>query len=302
MASRLYDDRFGFPASFELRSCAACGHRFLGTSFSDTELEHLYSLYYPRASFPPHEYRPLRERSGFVSWLDGERRSPCRHVPRGVRVLDIGCGFCETLGYYEGRGCDAYGVEADANVREVAQMHGFKVHIGVFDPQLYPPDFFDYVTMDQVIEHVTDPVATLRGVSRVLREGGGVILNTPYASGWGARLFGRRWINWHAPYHQHFFSDRSMEIAAEKAGLRVEKVQSVTSSEWLFYQWNHLFTFPDQEEPSPFWSPRGRRSPAVRLFYLATRLIHLAKLDHAATRFFDRLDLGDGRLYFLRKI
>jgi hypothetical protein len=33
-----------------------------------------------------------------------------------------------------------------------------------------------------------------------------VIIGTPNANGWGARVFGRYWINWHAPYHLHFFN------------------------------------------------------------------------------------------------
>ncbi len=43
-------------------------------------------------------------------------------MPRNVRVLDIGCGFGESLGYYEARGCEAYGVEADENTR-LKQQH-----------------------------------------------------------------------------------------------------------------------------------------------------------------------------------
>lgn len=298
---RLYDDRYGFPGSFDLLVCHACGHRFLDCYLSDEDLQLLYSSYYPRAGFSLELYRPHREAKGFRAWLNGERRSAYCHVPAGVRVLDIGCGFCETLGYHEGRGCEAYGVEADVNVQTVAMAHGFKVHSGVFDPSLYTPGYFDYVTMDQVIEHVSDPVATMAGIARVLKPGGVAVLSTPNAAGLGARLFGRRWINWHAPYHQHFFSERSMAIAAEKGGLCLEEVRTITSSQWLFYQWNHLLTFPGKGERSPFWSPGARRTLGTRIAYLCTRLVHLSGLNHLLTRLFDSLETGDGRLYFLRK-
>lgn len=297
----LYDDRYGYAGSFDLLACGECGHKFLDCSFGDAELEELYSRYYPRAALSSASYRPHRQVNGFLSWLNGERRSAYRHVPAGVRVLDIGCGFCETLGYHEARGCEAYGVEADVNVQAVAKEQGFKVHQGVFDPSLYPAGYFDCVTMDQVIEHVSDPLATLAGIAMVLKPGGRAILSTPDAAGWGGRLFGRRWINWHAPYHQHFFSARSMARAAEASGLRLIRADSITSSEWLLYQWNHLFTFPEKGEPSDFWSPRTRRTPGTRLVWLLSRIFHGTKVDHLLTRLFDALDCGDGRLYFLER-
>lgn len=299
---RFYDDRYAFPGEFELLECSACGHRFLDYSFSDREIEQLYSAYYPRAWFDLEQYRAHLEPKGFRAWLDGERRSAYCHVPPGVRVLDIGCGFCETLGYYEARGCEAYGVEADANVEKVARRFGFKVHSSVFDPALYAAGYFDYVTLDQVIEHVSDPLATLAGVAKVLKPGGIAVVSTPNSSGWGARLFGRRWINWHAPYHQQFFSDRSLALAAQKAGLQLQRVETITCSEWLFYQWNHLLLFPQMGEPSQFWSPLAKRKIKTRLVYLCLKLVHLARIDHLATRMFDALGMGDNRLYFLSKV
>lgn len=230
-----------------------------------------------------------------------EKRSAYCWVPKNVRILDIGCGFGETLGYHKSRGCEVYGVDADENVRRVADKFGFKVHVGLFDPNNYEPNYFDYVTMDQVIEHVTDPLATMRGIATVLRGGGRAILSTPNVGGWGARLFRRRWINWHAPYHLQHFSRRSMTIAAAQAGLAVERAMTITSSEWLCYQWIHLFTFPKMGEPSLFWSPKGkgREKAQTRLKMFAR--VHRTKVDHIVTRLFDFLDIGDNYVYFLRK-
>lgn len=269
--------------------------------FNNDELQNLYSDYYPRATFGVNNYKPSKEANGFFAWLNGDGRSAYSHVPRKVRVLDIGCGYCEALGYHEARGCEAYGVEADINVKDIAKAQGFKVHIGLFDPEIYGPDYFDYVTMDQVIEHVTDPIVTLKGIAKVLKTGGIAILSTPNADGWGARIFGRRWINWHAPYHLNFFTSQSMTFAAENAGLNLEQVMTITSSEWLLYQWNHLYTFPGMGIPSQFWSPLEFRGVYSRLVYLFLKLIHLTKVNHIVTHLFDALGVGDCRLYFLRK-
>jgi 2-polyprenyl-3-methyl-5-hydroxy-6-metoxy-1,4-benzoquinol methylase len=261
----------------------------------------LYTDYYPRSSYVLEQYRPHKELKGFAAWLAGEYSSAFRWVPEGVRILDIGCGFGETLGYHKARGCDVYGVEADENIRRVAEKFGFNVHVGLFDPMIYEPGFFDYVTLDQVVEHVNDPLETLRGVRQVLAPEGRVIISTPNAEGWGARVFGRRWINWHAPYHRQFFSVPSMRTAAEEAGLVLEEVKTVTNSAWLHFQWLHLMLYPKMGEPSLLWSPRAKRGVGVKSLTKMMELLHATKLNHLITRFFDSCGWGDNRLFFLRK-
>lgn len=298
-----YDDRYGYPGRFELMHCSDCGHRFLDSSLTAEQLVDLYTDYYPRKILDVAQYQPHREIRGFGGWFNGLNASAFRYVPKNVRVLDVGCGFGQSLGYHIARGCDVYGVEADENIRRVAERFDFKVHVGLFDANIYEPESFDYVTMDQVIEHVSDPVVTLRGVARILRPGGTAVLSTPNSGGWGAKVFGRRWINWHAPYHMQFFSLRSLQLAAEEAGLTVIRSKTITNSEWLYYQWIHLVTYPEPSEPSRFWSmTAGGNTPLQQRILKALALMHRIKIDHVLTRLFDGLGLGDNRVFLLQKI
>jgi 2-polyprenyl-3-methyl-5-hydroxy-6-metoxy-1,4-benzoquinol methylase len=299
---KLYDDRYGYQDFFDIFKCNSCGHKFINAEFASTQLVELYTDYYPRSTFDVTNYKPAQGAHGFSAWLNGVARSAYCWVPENVRVLDIGCGFGETLGYHKARGCDVYGVEADENIRRVAGKFGFNVHVGLFDPSLYESGFFDYVTMDQVIEHVTDPVKTMKGVAAVLKTGGYAILSTPNSNGWGTKVFGKKWLNWHAPYHLQHFSVESMKIAAGMAGLTVEKYRTITSSEWLYYQWLHLLTYPRMGEPSAFWSHSKGVTKSRILFMTLVGLIHKTKINHIVTRFFDALGLGDNYLFFLKKI
>jgi 2-polyprenyl-3-methyl-5-hydroxy-6-metoxy-1,4-benzoquinol methylase len=296
-----YDDRYGYHGVFPLLKCQNCGHAFLQGEFPTEVLRNLYSNYYPRSKFDLESYQPYKEASGFGAWLDGEKSSTFRWVPCNVRVLDIGCGFGESLGYHQARGCDVYGVEADENIRRVVEKFGYKVHVGLFDPSVYEANFFDYVTLSQVIEHVTAPVQTLRGIAQVLKPGGVAILSTPNANGWGARLFGQRWINWHAPYHLQFFTHRSMQLAAEQAGLVVEKTTTITPSAWLHFQWIHLLSCPPEGNPSVFWMQDSKWCFMQRIALKLISITARCKINHLATRIFDAMGVGDNRLYFLRK-
>ena len=298
----VYDDRYGFPGTFVHQKCANCGHIALdGANFTSTKLEELYTRYYPRSQMDVDSHAPAVESGGFGAWLRGDRTKAFRWVARNSRVLDIGCGFGESLGYHKARGCDAYGVEADSNILRIAEKFGYNVRVGLFDSSAYQPDFFDCVTLDQVIEHMADPLSALRGIATVLKPGGMVIIGTPNANGWGARVFGRYWINWHAPYHLHCFSKRSMVIAAQLAGLNVVQTRTITSSEWLSYQWAHLVTFPKPGEPSPFWAKTGSVSQSRRALLKGLSLLHRLRINHLTTRLFDAARVGDSRLFFLEK-
>ncbi|MEI6287099.1 MAG: class I SAM-dependent methyltransferase [Bacillota bacterium] len=297
----LFDDRYGFPGDFELLCCPNCGHQFLECEFSENMLNDLYTNYYPRSTFKVENYQPLKENRGFGAWLNGVGRSAYCYVSKNVRVLDIGCGFGEALGYHKARGCEVYGVEADENIKRVADLYGFNVHLGLFDPDQYEQGFFDYVTMDQVIEHMLDPVETLCGVERIVKHGGRLILSLPNPEGWGAWLFGKKWINWHCPYHVQHFSEKSMAVAAEKAGLIIESTKTITSSDWLDFQWRHLLTYPQIGQKSVFWSYSYEFSFVQKILWRILNIVHRFKINHIVTRIMDVLGKGDGRIYFLRK-
>ena len=297
----MYDDRYGYRGLFEVRRCATCGHCHTGAQFDSAGLSDLYTRYYPRAAFQVDQYRVPSESHGIGGWWSGERSAAFRWIPRGVRVLDIGCGVCETLGYHQSRGCEVYGVEADENVRRIAEQYGFDVRVGLFDADAYPREFFDYVTLDQVIEHMVDPLTVMRGVAKALKPGGVAVVSTPNSGGWGARVFGRKWINWHVPYHLQHFTRRSMALLAAKAGLSVTGARTLTHSDWMFFQFAHLLGVPDPGGRHPFWSGEKWRTPRQDRIFLAIARMRRLGLFQAATRLLDALGLGDNLVFFLQK-
>lgn len=300
--SVLFDDRYAYPGRFNLLECSECKHKFLDASFRETELSELYSKYYPRSSFKIENYKPHQESNGVFSWLQGEKASTFRWVPKNVKILDIGCGFGESLGYHQARGCEVWGVEADDNISRVADKFGFNVKVGLFSAKDYEKNFFDYITMDQVVEHLTNPISTLNDMSGILKGSGHIILSTPNANGWGAKFFGKRWINWHAPYHLQFFSLESLKILAESSGFEVEKIQTITNSRWVNYQWIHTINFPTIGNKSIFWSADSMKvSWLKKLGIKSISLIHRLGLGVIITRFFDAIGLGDNYIIILRK-
>lgn len=85
----------------------------------------------------------------------------------------------------------------------------------------------DLVYGVHVIEHVTDPMRTMRKASTLLKEGGRLTLLTPAADSWGLRTFGAAWWMLEDPTHVRFFTESSLALAARSAGfgsIRVERL------------------------------------------------------------------------------
>jgi len=297
----LYDDRYGYPATFTLYTCKTCGHMHVPTCFAPDDIGRLYTDYYPRGNFDLESFRPEQEKKGLAAWFNGDQSSAFRRVPRNVRVLDIGCGIGSTLAYHQNRGCEAVGMEADENVQAIARRYGLDIRKGVFDGTQFDSGYFDYVTLDQVAEHVPDPHALMEGVARVLKSGGKAIITTPNPKSIGARVFGRKWLNWHVPFHVQFYTRRSLEIVAKRAGLLVEKSETSTASEWQFYQWAHVLQFPERGQRSAFWSPGAVRPKQHKIL---DKFVHNARryrVHRWISRVLDIAGLGDNYVFILRK-
>ena len=93
------------------------------------------------------------------------------------RILDIGCGeglmvkkFAEAF--------HAEGVEPDEGAREICIKSGLRVHndIKILEDN---GEFFDAISMFQVIEHIYKPFDFLQQLKRLLRPNGILLIETP---------------------------------------------------------------------------------------------------------------------------
>lgn len=119
-----------------------------------------------------------------TEWVSRELKK----ISPGLRILDAGAGerpfkkFCGHLKYvsqdfakYDGRG-DGMGLQTGTwdqkNLNIVSDI-----------TQIPEPDeAFDVILCTEVLEHVPDPITTLKEFSRLLRKGGVIIITSPFAS------------------------------------------------------------------------------------------------------------------------
>jgi hypothetical protein len=87
--------------------------------------------------------------------------------------------------------------------------------------------------MSHVIEHVLDPVATVRKVREMLAPRGVFYVETPNVGSPDARLWGRHWGLIHYPRHLCLFDRGTLRRLLEDAGFEVERMSwEINSCGW----------------------------------------------------------------------
>jgi 2-polyprenyl-3-methyl-5-hydroxy-6-metoxy-1,4-benzoquinol methylase len=161
-----------------------------------------------------------------------------RHLPYTAphpRLLDVGCGSGLFLARMRAFGWDVQGVDPDTEAVTAAQQAGLPVEQGTLESIRLLENHFDAVTLSHVIEHVHDPVATLRACYHVLRPGGTIWIGTPNLAAYGHSLFGQHWRGLEPPRHLVLFTPSALRLALQKAGFRIISApQANWTAEWMF--------------------------------------------------------------------
>lgn len=173
------------------------------------------------------------ERENELAWLRRSFYADIAHLldeaapGRRGRVLDIGAGTGDFLGYLNEQGWRAEGLEPSKLAAERAKDEGLTVHHGTLEGFVAQGEQRRYqaVTMLNVLEHVPDPVAFLGLVRELLDPGGVLVLSvpndfTPVQAAAVEALGLRQW--WVAvPDHINYFTYESLERTLEGTGYEV---------------------------------------------------------------------------------
>ncbi len=232
------DYEYGAPGVYRWLECAGCRLVRLDPFPPPAVLA---------AAYPP-DYHAFVEPGSRL--LHGLRRASERRIarrlvrglPDGAAVLDVGCSTGALLGAIGELGpYRLHGVELDAEAAAAARRRGIEVREGELESAGLPAESMDLVTLQHLIEHVADPLATLSEARRVLRPGGRIAGELPNLASWDAALFGRFWGGGHAPRHLWFFTPETLRRSLERAGFdAVEVTPSLHTGHWALSVQNWL--------------------------------------------------------------
>lgn len=150
------------------------------------------------------------------------------YVPKGGSILEVGSGPGYFAAMLQEAGYDVVAVELNKAALKYAEDHNvpfrnFRCEDISGDGHSLASSRFDAVLSWAVIEHVPDPVSYLRLLKKHLKPGGLLLFDTGLTTRL-IRFLDRGYTSWLSPpHHLHVFSDRSIRLVLERAGLRQVK-------------------------------------------------------------------------------
>lgn len=154
---------------------------------------------------------------------------------RDKRVLDVGTATGYVAAALAERGCEVVGIEVDPEAARQAEKHCERVVVGDVDNldlgQALSEDSFDVIIFGDVLEHLKDPLQTLKRFRPFLRPEGYVVSSIPNIAHGSVRLallqgkFRYQSLGLLDNTHLRFFTRESVEQLFEDAGFLIGELE-----------------------------------------------------------------------------
>jgi 2-polyprenyl-3-methyl-5-hydroxy-6-metoxy-1,4-benzoquinol methylase len=140
------------------------------------------------------------------------------------RLLEIGCASGSFLHHMAGQGWQVQGIEFSEKAAKEASQLGYLVHTGPLETAPKPDEAFDLIVGWMVLEHLYDPVGSLKKLREWSKPTSWLALSVPNAGSLEFRLFKDKWYALQLPTHFHHFTPVTIEKVLSAGGWKLEKV------------------------------------------------------------------------------
>ncbi len=175
-----------------------------------------------------------------------------------VNMFEVGCATGFFMDLARQRGWQTEGIDISEYAVKKAQEKGLAATTATLE-SYQSAKKFDVIVMQDLIEHVKDPVDVINRAKNLLAENGLLLFTTPDAGSLWARVWNKNWHAFVPPQHLFYFSAKNLGSILEKNGFKV--VHSAHHGKWftvpyiirLLYSWTGLNSFSKLAE----WSSRS---------------------------------------------
>lgn len=201
-------------------SCNHCSMVYINNYILSDEKEKYYKNSLAFSSFFENIVLKTREKRIDVIWKD--RISLFEKYWIDGNVLDVGCGTGEFLECLNDKGHNTLmGIEPNQFAAEYAntRLPGKIVH-DIFENVDLPDDYFDLVTLWEVLSHFNDPKLVLKKVFKSMKDGGHIIISSPNFMGFEYQVL----LEWHNDVTfkiPNYFSIKTLPMLLKKIGFTI---------------------------------------------------------------------------------
>lgn len=210
----------GFESKYDLVECTNCKAIYFDVMPTDEELSKFYSGSY----------------FNFNRWHDEVKgyfyAKKLNKITSEGNFLDIG----SALGYFihgirQNSNWNVYGVEFGEDAVKFAQTNlGLDVKQGEIQNAGFPDKFFDYIHINNVLEHVRDPNGFMTECKRIIKDDGYLFLSVPNGYNDSRNLI-RFFEEENKPArsksgHLYFFQKQTYLKLFEETGFKIQKAKT----------------------------------------------------------------------------
>jgi len=233
--------------------CSNCGHYYLNPRPTSEAAGKIY---------PPNYYTMEGRHSGgskIIAYLKNfviRRRLALfkKYFKRPITVLEIGCGDCALLVNIKRRypqiNCVGVDLRFSGNARSVCHELGISLLEGTIEEIDLPEDKFGLVIMNQLIEHLWQPVEVLKKINRSMTDDSMISIETVNVSGYDRMFFKKRfWGGYYFPRHLNLFDFGSLRRLLEMTGFKIIRQYSLSAPiVWAFSFHSLVSDFNNKKE------------------------------------------------------
>jgi SAM-dependent methyltransferase len=221
----------------KLVRCEACDLVYVSPTFDEAHYRQVYASpeyqdIVRELGIKSHQYRVERfgvERVGLMA----------RHLDIGrPRYLDVGCSTGFVVEAARDRGWAAVGIDLNPSAVEFGAARGLDLRVASLEDSGFARGSFDAVSLFDVLEHLLDPVRTLRASVRLLAPGGILFLYVPNYDSASRLLMGKDAHFIWPTHHLNYYTPVTIRDLMSREGLDTEYVatEGLDIVDYLWYR------------------------------------------------------------------
>jgi CMP-N,N'-diacetyllegionaminic acid synthase len=217
--------------------CPACDLVYVSPTFDEAHYQEVYrSAEYQDIvrdlGIKSHEYRVQRFGRERVDIM-------ARHVSAGrPRMLDVGCSTGFVVEAARDRGWDAVGLDLNPSAIDYGCSRGLDLRNVALEAAGFAPGSFDAISLFDVLEHLMDPVRTLRACTALLKPGGILFLYVPNYDSASRLLMGKEAHFIWPTHHLNYYTPITIRDLLRREGLSTEYLatEGLDIVDYLWYR------------------------------------------------------------------
>lgn len=210
--------------------CPNCRTEFLFPQITLDEVKEMYDKYYKECEVDNFPLANLKKKT-FLRYIQ-----QLKLYKATGNLLDIGAYSGFLLEVAQNEGFNVFGIELSEYASQLAKnkFGANKIHTGTIQTANFEKEYFDLITICDVLEHINDPIAMLKLSSGLLKKDGYIMIVTPNDNSLVTHIV-RRARQKYQFEHLYYFNTKTIERICELTGFKIIYKKSVWKTATIDY-------------------------------------------------------------------